>query len=578
MAKLEDLGIVVKSDVLIIGSGIAGLSTSISIKEAHPQLSVYVVDRGTAGWAGLAGKSGHGFFEMVPGLNDPEGFVKYQTENFGEYLTDQDFLRQNAFAVHSTLLKAEEWGVEFPKNPDGTYQTMPHPNGHSSVIAVPLGINVTLYKKACEVGVKFFNRIYMTDFIQNGEKVTAAMGFDLDDLDCYIFNAKSYVIATHSCQFNVQSMFNGTGSGIAMAYRAGAEMRNAEFGVANDAVYKNDGHPIYGSCESVYNAEGTNISQIYAPTQPEVSLDLQLGAEKEMDEGRGPVYVDFNVWTQSMKSIGFQENEDDEPGCVGGERRIWPPMLEWQGHILDKAEKYRNITEKDPTRPLVSFKMAPETSPLRVDNNYKTSLPNVWAAGFVCYTGKATFEWIRGNGLAMCMKDGIFASVGAANYAIATVNEEVDADQVEKFKKAFLAPMDRKGGMELEDMMDRIAETVTNPKYILHRTDENLTEVLGMIEDIKADLPKLYAYDGHTLSKCRDWESILLIEEMMYKASKIRKETRVRVWRQYRDDYPVRDNKNWLKWIIIRKGDDGEMKLWTEDVPIWKYKYRPDDI
>ena len=63
---------------------------------------------------------------------------------------------------------------------------------------------------------------------------------------------------------------------------------------------------------------------------------------------------------------------------------------------------------------------------------------------------------------------------------------------------------------------------------------------------------------------------------MMYRASRIRKETRVRVWRQYRDDYPVADNKNWLKWIVIQRQEDGKMKLWTEDVPLEKYKYRPE--
>lgn len=578
MSELKDLGTVIHADVVIIGAGIAGLSTAISIRENQPQLDVLVIDRNRAGWAGLSGKSGHGFFDMVPGVNDPEDFVKYQTENFGEYLTDQDFLRQNAYAIRPTLKKAESWGVEFPKHPDGTYHTQIHPNSVASLIAVPLDINMTLHRKACEVGVRFMERVYVSDLLKSGENVTAAMGFDLDDLTCFIFSAQSFVIATHSCQFNVQSMFNGNGGGIAMAYRAGAEMRNAEFGVANDIVYKNDGYPIYGSCQSLFNKDGVNISQIYASTQPEVSLDLQLGAEKEMEEGRGPVYMDFNVASEVMKTVGFQGNADDKPGFVDGKRRIWPDALVWQGHILEKAEKYRVIQDGDPTRPLISFKMAPETSPLRVDHNYKTSLPNVWAAGFVCYNGSATFEWIRGNGLALCMKMGIRAAVGAGNYAASTVAGEIDPAEVECLKNRFMAPLDQKNGIDPEDMMDRIAELVQDPKYILHRSDKSMTEALEKVAAIRADLPKLSAYDGHTLAKCRDWDSILLIIEMMYRAGMMRKETRVRVWRQYRDDYPTMDNKNWLKWIILKKGENDEMKLWTEDVPIERYKYKPADL
>ena len=35
------------------------------------------------------------------------------------------------------------------------------------------------------------------------------------------------------------------------------------------------------------------------------------------------------------------------------------------------------------------------------------------------------------------------------------------------------------------------------------------------------------------------------------------------------------DNQNWLKWINIRQGADGEMELFTEDIPMWRYPVRP---
>ena len=39
--------------------------------------------------------------------------------------------------------------------------------------------------------------------------------------------------------------------------------------------------------------------------------------------------------------------------------------------------------------------------------------------------------------------------------------------------------------------------------------------------------------------------------------------------------YPQTDNQNWLKWINIRQGADGEMELFTEDIPMWRYPVRP---
>ena len=43
-----------------------------------------------------------------------------------------------------------------------------------------------------------------------------------------------------------------------------------------------------------------------------------------------------------------------------------------------------------------------------------------------------------------------------------------------------------------------------------------------------------------------------------------------------REDYPERDDKNWLKWINLKQGVDGEMEVFTEDIPMWRYPIRPE--
>jgi succinate dehydrogenase/fumarate reductase flavoprotein subunit len=42
----------------------------------------------------------------------------------------------------------------------------------------------------------------------------------------------------------------------------------------------------------------------------------------------------------------------------------------------------------------------------------------------------------------------------------------------------------------------------------------------------------------------------------------------------YREDYPQRDDKKWLKWVIIKQ-QDGAMKLTTQPVPVDRYKIKP---
>jgi succinate dehydrogenase/fumarate reductase flavoprotein subunit len=58
---------------------------------------------------------------------------------------------------------------------------------------------------------------------------------------------------------------------------------------------------------------------------------------------------------------------------------------------------------------------------------------------------------------------------------------------------------------------------------------------------------------------------------MLFKAALMRKESRG--WFP-REDYPETDNKNWLKWIIV-KNQGGEMTFSTEDVPYEKWAVKP---
>ena len=60
--------------------------------------------------------------------------------------------------------------------------------------------------------------------------------------------------------------------------------------------------------------------------------------------------------------------------------------------------------------------------------------------------------------------------------------------------------------------------------------------------------------------------------ELFYTAAMERKESRG--WFA-REDYAERDDKNWLKWICLKKDKSGKIAMYTEPVPIEKYKYRP---
>lgn len=67
----------------------------------------------------------------------------------------------------------------------------------------------------------------------------------------------------------------------------------------------------------------------------------------------------------------------------------------------------------------------------------------------------------------------------------------------------------------------------------------------------------------HALGKAQEAKSFALIAELTLRSALFRKESR---GYQYREDYPYTDNRNWLKWVMIKQ-KDGQPKVWAEDVP-----------
>ena len=86
-------------------------------------------------------------------------------------------------------------------------------------------------------------------------------------------------------------------------------------------------------------------------------------------------------------------------------------------------------------------------------------------------------------------------------------------------------------------------------------------------------LPHLKAADTRMLIKAKETQTMMLSAEMTLKASIMRKERRANIF--YREDYEGPDNKNWLKWILVEKGPDGEMRFLTSPVPVEKYRFQP---
>lgn len=89
--------------------------------------------------------------------------------------------------------------------------------------------------------------------------------------------------------------------------------------------------------------------------------------------------------------------------------------------------------------------------------------------------------------------------------------------------------------------------------------------------DLQCRMEGLWAKDGHELAKCHEAKSMALCAEMVFRTALMREESR---GGHQREDYPKRDDRNWLKWIVIKE-DGGNIGLSTEPVPIAGYRFKP---
>jgi succinate dehydrogenase/fumarate reductase flavoprotein subunit len=106
------------------------------------------------------------------------------------------------------------------------------------------------------------------------------------------------------------------------------------------------------------------------------------------------------------------------------------------------------------------------------------------------------------------------------------------------------------------------------------REEKRLTQAHTEFRHLKEEALNLKANDNHELVKCHKMSNYLECSDAVAVAALARKETRLE---HIREDYPLTDNKEWLKWIIVQRLQD-DLHARLEDIPIHKWRYRPEPV
>ncbi|MFC1909360.1 FAD-dependent oxidoreductase [Chloroflexota bacterium] len=523
---------IVETDVLVIGGGMAGSFAAIKAKEQG--LDVTIVDKG---YAGKSGSTPYAFYYAVfrpEWGHDMDAWMNH-VNTIGEYMNNREWTEIVFLDSYDRFQDLLSWGAEFQKDKNGEIVISRFPGIDTESLQLKRRIFApVLRKQAIKSGVKVLDRIMITDLLKQDGRIAGAMGIAVDSYDLYIFKAKATVMCSGCASYkpNGWPVSELTADGEVMAYRAGAEISGKEF---NEMKSTNADYPAV--------TMGMGWARLEAGEAPPV--------------GSGPPQV------QIIKCVNA------EGTVVRGLPGSNFMELEFEAHagraplFAGIGEEQRKIIRTGGGAAGLSVHASDGVWP--VNTQCATSLPGLFAAGDSCANMQCGSVYPGvGYGLAGASVTGARAGMGAADYVRQVKNLAVDKEQIVRLKKTILAPTERQGGFSPRWVI-QVLQNAMIPYFITYiKKEDRMQAALTIVEFLRDHMvPKLFARDPHELRLAHETKNMVHNAESKLRSSLFRTESR---GTHYREDYPRRDDPDWLVWVLL-KAEDGDMKVSKKPIP-----------
>ncbi|MDD2791246.1 MAG: FAD-binding protein [Sulfurimonas sp.] len=522
-------------DVLVVGSGMAGLFAAIKAHDAGAK--VMMVSKGRLGSSGQTpfAKGIFSYDAAKEKLSIDEFVATVSRSALGT--NNEAYTRQLAEYSKARVEELRAWGF----------------------FDSPL-YNAAFSKPMQEREIPLIERVMITNLLQAEDgSVAGAMGFSLDEEKVVTIRAKSVILCTGAGGFkpNGFPICDLTHDGSIMAYNIGAKITGKEW---------NDGHP--GSATNAADTFGNWHGMFEEkPSTTTVQINHHLG-------------VDLNYAAYaSGNSIKMGPPQLMSETTVAGGPYTPEEFQGAGGPPQESEEGERKGPPKDAKRPpgMSASPVGGSSAGLAIhksegltpiNDRCESTIKGLYAAGDALGSHMSGGIYTQiGSSLAGSAVQGTIAAEEAAKYSKTRALPEISQEQIATIKAEILAPLKREAGYSPR-WITQTLQGIVIPNFVLYIKKERMLQAaLAYVDELQeSHIPYIKASDMHELRLAHETINMVISAQMKLRASLMRKESRCS---HFRLDYPELDNKNWQAWINIYKDKSGAMAFEKQPFGTW---------